>query len=332
MDEYQEQRQNEIGIADVFRILLKRIKLLIAVLLAGAVIGGLFGYFTYKDDKYYGAEVKYEISIIATRNVFAADGTVKKEDGKAPNYVYKDQHISMLIDHLNSDTFATEVLKNMEESAGAVKAVTNADGDIDISSMLASGDKAQAEYAKNYLQWLTKVKNCISFYFDYDTNPNSFYMKVSVRGDASFAAKLLATAEKIVPLEVSGVEADEANGIEAKRGWIIVPDSTDSRNDSGVGTVTSYTAQCNPMTVSYSHLLNPGNARKKAILFGTIFGLGALIIACVAVVVADNADERLRDYDKFSKAIGIPVLGVVPSIELLSAPDNKQKKKEEKNK
>ena len=36
MDEYQEQRQNEIGIADVFRILLKRIKLLIAVLLAGA--------------------------------------------------------------------------------------------------------------------------------------------------------------------------------------------------------------------------------------------------------------------------------------------------------
>ena len=46
MDEYQEQRQNEIGIADVFRILLKRIKLLIAVLLAGAVIGGLFGYFT----------------------------------------------------------------------------------------------------------------------------------------------------------------------------------------------------------------------------------------------------------------------------------------------
>ena len=117
MDEYQEQRQNEIGIADVFRILLKRIKLLIAVLLAGAVIGGLFGYFTYQDDKYYGAEVKYEISIIATRNVFAADGTVKKEDGKAPNYVYKDQHISMLIDHLNSDTFATEVLKNMEESA-----------------------------------------------------------------------------------------------------------------------------------------------------------------------------------------------------------------------
>lgn len=196
MDEYQEQRQNEIGIADVFRILLKRIKLLIAVLLAGAVIGGLFGYFTYKDDKYYGAEVKYEISIIATRNVYAADGTVKKEDGKAPNYVYKDQHISMLIDHLNSDTFATEVLKNMEESAGAVKAVTNADGDIDISSMLASGDKAQAEYAKNYLQWLTKVKNCISFYFDYDTNPNSFYMKVSVRGDAAFAAQLLATAGK----------------------------------------------------------------------------------------------------------------------------------------
>ena len=107
------------------------------------------------------------------------------------------------------------------------------------------------------------------------------------------------------------MEADEANGIEAKRGWIIVPDSTDSRNASGVGTVTSYTAQCNPMTVSYSHLLNPGNARKKAILFGTIFGLGALIIACVAVVVADNADERLRDYDKFSTILKIDLISLL---------------------
>ena len=49
MDEYQDQRQNEIGLSDVFRILLKRLKLLIVILLTGIIIGGLFGYFTYKD-------------------------------------------------------------------------------------------------------------------------------------------------------------------------------------------------------------------------------------------------------------------------------------------
>lgn len=331
MDEYQEQRQNEIGLSDVFRILLKRIRLLIVILLAGIIVGGLFGYFTYKDEKYYGSVVKYEISIIATRTVYTAGGGTKTEDGNAPNYVYKDQHISMLIDHLNSDTFVTELLRNMEESAGAVKAVTDEDGEINIASMLASGDKTKIGYADTYLAWLKRVKACISFYFDYETNPNSFYMKVSLKGNEAFAAKILATAEQCVPIEVSGVEADEEHGIAAKRGWIIVPDSTDTRNN-GVGTVTSYTAQCNPMTVSYSHLLNPGNTKKKTILFGAIFGLGALLIACVAVVIADNSDERLRDYDKFSKSIGMPVLGVIPSFDYLSEQENKQKRKEEKMK
>ena len=334
MDEYQEQRQNEIGLSDVFRILLKRIKLLIAVLLAGVVIGGLFGYFTYKDEKYYGAEVKYEIAIIATRTVYGSDGSIRTEDGNAPNYVYKEQHISMLVDHLNSARFATELLGNMEETKAVVKAVTGEDGEIDdnLDMMLASDDETQVQCARAYQKWLARMINCISFYFDYDTNPNSFYMKVSEKGDADFAAKVLLTAKQIVPLEVSGVTADEENGIEAKQGHIIVPDSTDTRNASGTGTVTSYTAKCKQMTVSYAHLLNPGNTKKKTILFGAIFGLGALLIACVAVVIADNSDERLRDYDKFSKSIGMPVLGVIPSIDYLSVQENKQKKKEEKAK
>lgn len=328
MDEYQDQRQNEIGLSDVFRILLKRLKLLIVILLAGVVVGGLFGYFTYKDKKYYGAEVKYEISIIATRTVYSADGATKTEDGNVPNYVYKEQHISMLADYLNSSTFATELLRNMDESAGVVKAVTDEDGEIDIASMRASGDETQVRYADTYLAWLKRVQSCLSFYYDYDTNPNSFYMKVSVMGNEAFAAKLLATAGKCVPIEVSGVKADEESGTAAKQGHIIVPDSTDERNASGSGTVTSYTAQCKPMTVSYAHLLNSGNTKKKTILFGVIFGLGALLIACVAVVVADNSDERLRDYDKFSKAIGMPVLGVIPSFGNLSAQEVRQKKEE----
>ena len=66
MDDIQEQKQNEIGIADIFRILLKKIRLLLIVLIVGAIVGGLFGFFRYKDEKFYGSEVKYEISIRAT--------------------------------------------------------------------------------------------------------------------------------------------------------------------------------------------------------------------------------------------------------------------------
>ena len=328
MDEYQDQRQNEIGLSDVFRILLKRLKLLIVILLTGIIIGGLFGYFTYKDKKYYGAEVKYEIAIIATRTVYGTDGSKRTEDGSAPNYVYKEQHISMLVDHLNSARFATELLRNMKETKAVVDAVTGEDGEIDdnLDMMLASEDETQVKSARAFQWWLARMIKCISFYFDYDTNPNSFYMKVSVKGDEDFAAKALLTAKQIVPVEVSGVPADEENGVKAQPGHIIVPDSTDTRNSSGAGTVTSYTAKCKQMTVSYAHLLNPDNTKQKTILFGAIFGLGALLIACVAVVVADNSDERLRDYDKFSKSIDLPVLGVIPSFDYLSAQEDKQKK------
>lgn len=327
MDEYQDQRQNEIGLSDVFRILLKRLKLLIVILLTGIIIGGLFGYFTYKDKKYYGAEVKYEIAIIATRTVYGTDGSKRTEDGSAPNFVYKDQHISMLIDHLKSDTFATELLQQLDdESAKVVNAVMK-DGKNKVAEMLVSEDENEVKQAKYYLSQLSDVKSSLSFYFDYDTNPNSFFMKVSVKEDPDFAAKVLAKAEEIVPLAVSGVKAeDSADGVQ-KRGWIIVPNSEYTKDkDGNIATETYYTAKCNPMTVNYSHLLNPGNARKKAILFGAIFGLGALLIACVAVVVADNSDERLRDYDKFSKSIDLPVLGVIPSFDYLSAQEDKQKK------
>lgn len=330
MDEYQEQRQSEIGLSDVFRILLKRIKLLVAVLLAGVVIGGLFGYFTYKDEKYYGAEVKYEISIIPTRLTNKADGTTTKEPGESPNFVYKDQHISMLIDHLESDTFATELLAGIDEEV--VSAVMK-DGKNNVADMLDSEDKEEVTRANRYLAGLAKIKSSLSFSFDYDTNPNSFYMKVSVKGDPKFAAKVLAEAEDMVPVAVSGVRAEDSEDGVAKRGWIIVPTSEYTKDSSGnIITETYYTAQCNPLTVNYPHLLNPGNTRKKTILFGAIFGLGAFLIACVAVVIADNSDERLRDYDKFSKAIGMPVLGVIPSIDYLSVQENKQKKKEEKTK
>ena len=331
MEEFQDQRQNEIGLSDVFRILLKRLKLLIVILLAGIVVGGLFGYFMYKDKKYYGAEVKYEISIIPTLLKHNADGSTTKEPGESPNFVYKDQHISMLIDHLKSDTFATELLQQLDEdSAKVVEAVTK-DGKNKISEMLVSNDENEVKQAKYFLARLSAVKSSLSFYFDYDTNPNSFFMKVSVKGDPDFAAKILAKAEDIVPVAVSGVRAEDSEDGVATRGWIIVPTSEYTKDSAGnIITETYYTAKCNPMTVNYSHLLNPGNARQKAILFGAIFGLGALLIACVAVVVADNSDERLRDYDKFSKSIGMPVLGVIPSIDRLSAQEVRQKKKEEK--
>lgn len=324
MDEFQENKQNEIGISDIFRLLLKKIRTLILVFLIGGVIGGLFGFFTYKDEKYYGAEIKYEISIMATAYTYRENSVVDRKPANAPSYVYKAEHISMLVDHLSSEQFMADILKKIKPEV--VANVTDDKGKINLDSNTVS-EEAKTEFS-SYLSYL---KSSISFSFDHDINPNSFSMLVSVKGSEENASTLLAKAKELVPQEVSGT-VDEETGKVLKKGRIIVPDSSGTMNSDGSGIITRYTAECDTMTLSRSHRLNPGNTQKKTLLFAGIFAFGALLIACVTVVVLDHSDERLRDYEAFSKSLGIPVLGVIPTIDELNEQLNKQKNKEGKNK
>lgn len=305
MSEIQEQQQKEIGITDIFKILLQKIRLLVVVLVIGALLGGLFGFFKYKNDKYYGAEVKYEISIRASTTFY--ENGVKTGDPVAdisPNYIYKEEHISMLLDHLNSDTFHVELLKDF------VPDVVNAvlvDGEVNLD-----GETVTEDAKEEFLSYMKLVATSITYSSDYDTNPNAFSMTVSVKNDEALAKTLLATAKKLVPQEVSGTR--DADGNIVRKGSIIVPASTTSY-DGSKSAVTSYAAECNSMSYTRSHRLNAGYATKKAILFAAIFGLGALIVACVIVILVENADEKLRDYEAVSKSLGIPVLGVIPAID-----------------
>lgn len=318
MDDIQEQKQNEIGIADIFRILLKKIRLLLIVLIVGAIVGGLFGFFRYKDEKFYGSEVKYEISIRAT-TTFYENGvqTGDPEPDAAPNYVYKEEHLSMLVDHLNSDNFLLEILKEFAPESVVQNVTVNGEVDLD-------DDSVTEEAKAKFLSYMKFVSSSISYSYDHSVNPNAFSMLVSVKNDEEAAAKLLKAAKKLVQEEVSGTKDEEGNIL--RPGRIIVPASTKTV-EGNRWAVTSYTAECDPMTINRSHELNAGYAKKKTILFAVLFGLGALIVACVIAVIADNSDERLRDYESFSKSLGVPVLGVIPSIDKLSDYGYKQKHK-----
>lgn len=326
MDESLENRQNEIGLSDIFRILLKKFRLLMIVFIIGGVVGGLFGFIRYKDEKYYGAEVKYEISIMATAYTYQDSKVESTKPANAPSYVYKQEHISMLLDHLGSEQFLADVLKELNPAA--VENVTITDEATGKSKIDLDSDKVSEEAKatfNSYLQWL---KSSISFSSDYDVNPNSFSMLVSVKGSPENASKLLTAARKLVPEEVSGTVDNDGNVV--KKGRIIVPDSSGSLNSDGSGIITRYTAECDPMTLSRSHWLNTGNTQKKTVLFAGIFALGALLVACVAVAIADRSDERLRDYYLFSKSAGVPVLGVIPSIEEFRELANKQRQEGKK--
>lgn len=58
-DEFQTE---ELSLADIFRTLLQKIKLLILVLLAGVVVGGSFGFITTMNTHYYGTDIQFYVN------------------------------------------------------------------------------------------------------------------------------------------------------------------------------------------------------------------------------------------------------------------------------
>lgn len=61
-------------------------------------------------------------------------------------------------------------------------------------------------------------------------------------------------------------------------------------------------------------LLNPGNLQSTAIKYGLLLGAATFLAACVAVIVVDYSDKRLRNFERTMEQLGVPVLGVIPTI------------------
>lgn len=75
--------------------------------------------------------------------------------------------------------------------------------------------------------------------------------------------------------------------------------------------------------------LNQGEARPQAIKSAFIAALAVGVIACVAIIIIDRSDKRLRDCDVITRDFQVPILGIVPTIEMN---DNNTAKKGAANK
>ena len=77
---------------------------------------------------------------------------------------------------------------------------------------------------------------------------------------------------------------------------------------------------------------NEGNMIKSSIKYGLFLAAATLVVACVAVIVIDRSDKRLRTLEQITDVLNVPVLGVIPSIQEKEKNDEKEVKKEEKDK
>lgn len=59
---------------------------------------------------------------------------------------------------------------------------------------------------------------------------------------------------------------------------------------------------------------NEGYVLSTAIKYALVLGVVALGIACVAVVIIERSNKKLKDYETTMEKLKVPVLGVIPSI------------------
>lgn len=247
--------QNEIELSQIFRALLNKWWIVALATVAGIILGGVFGFVRYKGKDYYGAVVKYDVSIVSF---------VGEEQQKGTNYSYTANHMNRMTELLSEDVFMERLMQRID------------------------GAPARDD-AEKFFPYMSALKNFLSFSYN-EKNFNSLYVTVSVLNNKEFAEMLLEAVEAEVPLYVQE--------------YMIIPSSSDT---------TKYKTICEEQTIAAVQLLNGGQETKQAVKFGLILGAAALVIACVAVIIADNTDNRLRDYQKFSERYGITVLGVIPA-------------------
>jgi hypothetical protein len=126
------------------------------------------------------------------------------------------------------------------------------------------------------------------------------YANISVLGDEAFANTLYEAVKKFVPIYV------EEN--------MTVPQGYEGTN-------------CQRITRSDDvHLTNANYTLKQAIKYALVFAAAAFAITALVLVIIDKSDKRLRDYELITKEFNVPILGVVPTIEMEA-----EKKKAAKN-
>ena len=383
------QTQDEISLVYIFKLLLRKIKLLVLVLLVGAFVGAGLGVLRTFNKKQYGTTIEFYVNPrldktsstevesqygvygaygrhvmdnmvkLLSSELFAeqllldektglpktgenanvdaktaialeaqtaaqaalADAEEKLKALNEANTAYRNattelntlwQRYMNLNDTLNSTPtkgFYDDVDIKIQEQEDAKKAVTDAEAVLETSEETAANAKKDAEEKKEealelwrntyatYSEELKLVLTSISYsYYDEADEKNvsdlarSFiYVNISVLNDVSLAEKYYERIIELVPVFI------ETN--------MSVPSGYDGTN-------------CQRITRSDKiGRTNENVMVKTAMKYGLLLAAAALVVACVAVIIVDRSDKRLRSVEQITDTLDIPVLGVIPTIQ-----------------
>lgn len=280
--------EDEISLADIFSCLLSKLRLLIVLFLVGLTIGGAFGFLKSHDVVYYGTEMSFFVS--------PEKASGSGDDSADANVIYGtygNTVMDTMIKFLSTEKAAEEFVSDMEFDTLPKKPDANAD---------------PVEYTaqvKAYNKMITKVQKSLSFKYSsqsadkqssIDTESKNFiYVQLEVKEEGIYTKEF--TAELLRQLQVKIPKIVKAT--------MLNPDEN-----------KYVTTGCTLVTPLYPivECMNETYALTETIKYSALVGLATVLVACVAVIVVDRLDKRVREVETIEKKLNLPVLGVIPTI------------------
>ncbi len=281
-----ERVENEISLADIFSVLLAKIKLVIIVFLSGCLLGGAVGYAKSYDVVYYGTELTF----------FVTPKKTTDEEGKEVIYgSYLSTIMDSMVRVLSTEKSISDYLSGIE---GVPEKPVYTEG---------MDQQAYANSVMEYKKYIQKVKNSLTISYKEDgtkvveandtESKNFIYVTLSVREegvfDKEFTRQLLGQIQIKIPEIVQEAMATDENQYAQ--------------------------TSCTLMTPLYPMVenMNAGYTVSQTLKFAVLLGFAALVLVCAVLIVMDRMDKRIKEPESLENKFDIPLLGTIPSITIL---------------
>ena len=284
--------KDEITLSELFRILCRKALVLILAFAIGLIAGGVFGVLKTWNVQYYGATVEFYV------NPSQSENTDVETNSQYGIYgAYGKPMMDSILELLESESFSETLMldeNGMPDENGMV--LEGLPEEVKQYIEAGEADKALDTWrtSKHYQKTISLVSSAISFTGITDTNANEtlaksfIIVKISVLNGEDQAKILIDRVKTHVPTYVAQNMAKPA-------GY----DKTNCQRITRLDDV---------------ELLNPGELQSTAIKYAILLGGATLLAACVAVIAVDYSDKRLRNFERTMEQLGVPVLGVIPTI------------------
>lgn len=302
--EEQIKNEEEFSLMELVNSLFSKIHMLVVLLLVGCFLGGVFGYFKSYDVVYYGTNLTFFVS------------PEKSDDSsKGENVIYGSYGNSVMdtmIKFLGTDYAIKEYLSDMDkEKCPNLPALPDVEAD----------DETYASQVIAYDKLIQKVKKSIAFYYKADgtvevensdtESKNFIYVELAVKEEGIFTKEFTGELLRQIQVKIPKIVSQT----------MYVP--TDKTSSGGYVYITT---GCTLVTPLYPMVewMNKTYTLTETIKWSLIAGVGLFLLACVAVILVERLDQRIKDSETIERKLGIPVLGVIPNHDFGEDTENKK--------